>query len=38
MGRAEDLFGRISNLGGQAIDAFIFERQSEKLFLDFKRS
>jgi hypothetical protein len=38
MGRAEDLFARISNLGEAAIDGFIIERQSEELFLDFKRS
>jgi hypothetical protein len=38
MGRAEDLFARISNLGEAAIDEFIIERQSEELFLDFKRS
>lgn len=38
MGRAEDLFTRISNMGEQAIDEFIIERQSEELFLDFKRS
>ena len=38
MGRAEDLFERISTLGEPAIDAFIVERQSEELFLDFKRS
>jgi len=38
VGRAEDLFARISTLGEQAIDGFIVERQSEELFLDFKRS
>jgi hypothetical protein len=38
LGRAEDLFARISNLGEEAIDGFILDRQSEELFLDFKRS
>jgi hypothetical protein len=38
MGRAEDLFQRISDAGELAIDEFIAENQSEELFLDFKRS
>jgi len=38
MGRAEDLIERISSLGEAAIDELIVERQSEELFLDFKRS
>lgn len=38
MGRAEDLFERISSSGEAAIDQFITDRQSEELFLDFKRS
>ncbi len=38
MGRAEDLFCRIKEKGEAAIDAFILDRQSEELFLDFKRS
>ncbi|MFQ6111613.1 MAG: helix-turn-helix domain-containing protein, partial [Nitrospinota bacterium] len=38
MGRAEDLFRRLSEQGEQAIDSLIVDRQSEELFLDFKRS
>lgn len=38
MGRAEDLTTRISSRGDAAIDELILERQSEELFLDFKRS
>lgn len=38
MGRAEDLFELILTGGPEAIDGFIIERQSEELFLDFKRS
>jgi hypothetical protein len=38
MGRAEDLFDRLRESGEQAIDAMIEDRQSEELFLDFKRS
>lgn len=38
MGRAGDLFDRIMKEGEGAIDAFIMDRQSEELFLDFKRS
>ncbi len=38
MGRAEDLFQRLSEGGEAAIDALIADRQSEELFLDFKRS
>jgi hypothetical protein len=38
MGRAEDLFERLSRGGEAAIDALIDDRQSEELFLDFKRS
>lgn len=38
MGRAEDLFERISCNGEAVIDQFITDRQSEELFLDFKRS
>ena len=38
MGRAEDLFNRIVKEGEKAIDDFITDRQSEELFLDFKRS
>jgi hypothetical protein len=38
MGRAEDLTARISSGGEAAIDELILERQSEELFLDFKRS
>lgn len=38
MGRAEDLFNRIVQAGVTAIDDFILDRQSEELFLDFKRS
>jgi len=38
MGRAEELFDRISKQGVEAIDALISDRQSEELFLDFKRS
>lgn len=38
MGRAEDLFDRIVKEGEKAIDDFITDRQSEELFLDFKRS
>jgi schlafen family protein len=38
MGRAEDIFERISLEGEAAIDDFILARKSEELFLDFKRS
>ena len=38
MGRAEDLFGTLQTRGVAAIDEFIEDRQSEELFLDFKRS
>jgi hypothetical protein len=38
MGRAEDLFNAIVGGGEAAIDGFIVDRQSEELFLDFKRS
>jgi hypothetical protein len=38
MGRAEDLFRRLSEQGEQAIEGLIEDRQSEELFLDFKRS
>ncbi len=38
MGRAEDIFERISLEGEAAIDEFILTRKSEELFLDFKRS
>lgn len=37
MERAEELMTRISSLGEAAIDEMIAERQSEELFLDFKR-
>lgn len=38
MGRAEDLVSRIAESGEGAIDDLIADRQSEELFLDFKRS
>jgi hypothetical protein len=38
MGRSEDLLARISERREHAIDALIEDRQSEELFLDFKRS
>jgi hypothetical protein len=38
LGRAEDLFERISKGGESVIDALIDDRQAEELFLDFKRS
>jgi hypothetical protein len=38
MGRAEDLFEKIKCEGKTAIEEFILTRQSEELFLDFKRS
>jgi hypothetical protein len=38
MDRAEELIARISSLGEAAVDELIAERQSEELFLDFKRS
>ena len=38
MGRAEDIYERIKSEGEAAIDRFIDDRQSEELFLDFKRS
>jgi hypothetical protein len=38
MGRAEDIFQRLRNEGESGIDLFIATRQSEELFLDFKRS
>ncbi len=38
MDRAEELFQRLQKEGETAINAFIRSRQSEELFLDFKRS
>ena len=38
MGRAEDLFKRLSDGGETEIDRLIVDRQSEELFLDFKQS
>lgn len=38
MGRAEDLFERLKQGGEAAVDELIDQRQSEELFLDFKRS
>jgi predicted HTH transcriptional regulator len=38
MGRAEDLFERLKQHGEEGIDQLIQDRQSEELFLDFKRS
>lgn len=38
MGRAEDIFDRLIKEGEAAIDEFIVTRQSEELFLEFKRS
>lgn len=38
MGRAEELFDRLVQQGELAIEAMIADRQSEELFLDFKRS
>jgi len=38
MGRAEDLFNRLKQNREKAIDEMILDRQSEELFLDFKRS
>ncbi|MEK7996020.1 MAG: ATP-binding protein [Planctomycetota bacterium] len=38
MERTDELIIRISSLGEAAIDELIVERQSEQLFLDFKRS
>jgi hypothetical protein len=38
MARAQDLLSRLSEGGEAAIDALIEDRQSEELFLDFKRS
>ena len=38
MGRAEDIFERIIKGGENEIDEFIITRESEELFLDFKRS
>lgn len=38
MGRAEDLFNRVKSEGISAIRTLILDRQSEELFLDFKRS
>jgi hypothetical protein len=38
MGRAEDLFQRLKDGGESEIDTLIQDRQSEELFLDFKRS
>ncbi len=37
-GRAEEIFFNIEKDGEKAIDDFIINRQSEELFLDFKRS
>src|SRR5262249_47577754 len=38
MSRAEDLFEKLSAEGEEAIEEFFLSRQSEELFLDFKRS
>jgi hypothetical protein len=38
MGRSEDIFARVSSHGEPAINEFLADRQSEELFLDFKRS
>jgi len=38
MERSEELFKRICSIGESAIDEFISSRESEHLFLDFKRS
>lgn len=38
MGRAEDIFEKIRHGNVDAIDDLILQRQSEDLFLDFKRS
>lgn len=38
MGRAEDIFDKICSEGETALDELILTRQSEELFLDFKRS
>jgi hypothetical protein len=38
MERAEEIYQRIIKEGQSAIDNFIFDRKSEELFLDFKRS
>ncbi len=37
MSRAEDLFQKLVYFGEDAIDEFIVDRQTEELFLDFKR-
>src|SRR5947208_7513364 len=38
MGRAEEIFEKVKQEGEAAIDEFIVTRQSEELYLDFKRS
>ena len=38
MGRAEEIFEKLKREGEAAIDEFIVARQSEELYLDFKRS
>jgi hypothetical protein len=38
VGRAEEIFEKIKDQGEAAIDEFILVRQSEELYLDFKRS
>ena len=38
MGRAEDIFHKLSALEEDAIDEFILTRQTEELYLDFKRA
>lgn len=38
MGRAEELYGRLSAGGAQEIDSFIRNATTEELFLDYKRS
>jgi hypothetical protein len=38
MGRAEEIFEKLRREGESAIDEFILIRQSEELYLDFKRS
>lgn len=38
MSRAEDIFEKLIYFGEDAIDEFIYERQTEELFLDFKQA
>lgn len=38
MSRAEDIFNKLVYFGEDALDEFIYERQTEELFMDFKQA